>query len=237
MHSKGCYCFACAKGVNTINLIRYTTNCSFPKALEFMANIGGNGEFYEASEDGSEKINMPLTNSELEFIGLAPKNHQKGFLVNASEFNEKCPPNMYSMKSNILYTKPEWIYDEENDEVEEIEELKTEYLYFRKESGLSMLNLYSENKEAFYYITMSKALQVYENIQFSKALFSENPFLLRIFQIKANIKSLCKQWDKLTEDINEIILKLYEGCLKHCADDEELLGKLQTWQNLKRVDT
>lgn len=228
LHDKGCYCFACSKGVNTINLIRYTTNCSFPKALEFMANLSGDEELFSAENGFNEKINMPLTNSELEFIGLAPKNPQKGFLVNAGEYNETIP-NLYSVKSNTLREKPEWIYDEENDEVEEIINLKTEFLFYRKEPGLSMLSLFSENKEAFYSLTMSKALDCYENFVMNKALYSENPFLLRMLQTKADIKNLCKQWDKLIEETNEIIKKLFDGCISHCSQDEDLITRLKSW--------
>lgn len=84
---KGCYCYACARGYDTIQSVAYFLDIDMPTAAKQVAEICGISDFYA---DGTSQLYeyRLLNEKELSLIGLTLKKKGYGAITNLAYFDE-----------------------------------------------------------------------------------------------------------------------------------------------------
>ena len=83
--NKGYHCYACGKSVNVIDMVMEYTGCSYPDALNTIADACGGVSLFESKTDNKNKQNerLPLSADDLILIGLSPSSYSMP-IINAS---------------------------------------------------------------------------------------------------------------------------------------------------------
>jgi hypothetical protein len=103
---KGYKCFACNKYVGIIDMVIEYTGCTYPEALNMVADACGGVALYDAEGKNMVVDRLPLSMSDLELLGLRPK-IQEYPILNASncEFEIEDYLCRYSDGEFLMYEK------------------------------------------------------------------------------------------------------------------------------------
>ncbi len=146
----GCYNYTTATGRNTYGMVRdYYTNVlgrslSHDEICEYIADTCGGAEQYIVKHDkkkGPKPQPFPLTNEELELIGLLPQTHRRQVIDEYSSWpTEKCAERIFEGE-DAVYVKTHTV------------------------PGESLFNLFREDPEAFYYLVDGKVKETAEEVR------------------------------------------------------------------------
>lgn len=102
---KGYFCFACREKVSTVDMVMEFTGCSYPEALETIADTCGGIDLYRM--DGSSRQQKPTTlkPDDLEVIGLNPSSGEMIAMtvINATYAPHDACEGAYAVRMDDLY--------------------------------------------------------------------------------------------------------------------------------------
>ena len=138
---KGYRCFACGKSVNAIDMTMEYTGCTYPEALNIVADACGGRNIFEL-KDGAQQNEkrLPLSADDLELIGLVNSGRSMPII-------------------NVSTTLPE------SDEFFSFRQIDDKYYIFERDNT-SILALYQSDPCAYNSLVKSKAkaaMDVYKN--------------------------------------------------------------------------
>lgn len=178
----GYVCESCGKTVSVIGMTMEVLNCSYPEALEFVAELNGGKEQYlspESAPDNIRKFCMKDGNPDLSLEKIRPLGYEQ---LKQIGLNPEYPSNLvfngFRYPISFFDYVPEFIgsnrgayayLDKDND---------WKYNWIEcdesKEKEMSLGALYRENYEAYLCMIVRKCLEKVDEINFLLDIFSDD---------------------------------------------------------------
>lgn len=174
-----CTCYSCGEHFGRFQIVKkwheksYGQNLNGQEVYGILGDIAGGRERFLLSEKGKyhQKNKFPFSNQQLDLLGLEKNNRPIRVVLNCEKYS------YYDKKDNMLY--------------------EDEYEISEEQVPISVMELWNNDKEAFWYLINSRAKnmifrnhELYE--QFKENILLASAFREREYQLKEMLVDIAK---------------------------------------------